>query len=329
MGHCAAGGWELLVINSGQRGWGSHWSNLHTRVRRKEMKIILSRKGFDSASGGYPSPIMPDGRMISLPIPEKDSDIKYSKLQLTPYKNYCSIMQELMGSEIRLENSKLDLKKDSCCHLDPDIYKHILNERKEGWRGVFGQVSGAQTHLEKQGVKEGDLFLFFGWFRNTVTSDNKYVYDKADKEGRHVLFGYLQIGEIVHKPEMQTDQYKWLGNHPHLNKNVYINSHKNTLYLAAEHLSLIPGLPGYGIFRFSDELVLTKEGEAKSKWNLSDIFKKTKISYHSNAWKEGYFQSAGRGQEFVMAATPQIEEWARDIIRKNVVTKESVWPSKS
>ena len=262
MGHCAAGGWELLVINSGQRGWGSHWSNLHTRVRRKEMKIILSRKGFDSASGGYPSPIMPDGRMISLPIPEKDSGIKYSKLQLTPYKNYCSIMQELMGSEIRLENSKLDLKKDPCCHLDPDIYKYILNERKEGWRGVFGQVSGAQTHLEKQGVKEGDLFLFFGWFRNTVTSDNKYVYDKADKEGRHVLFGYLQIGEIVHKPEMQAGLYSWLDNHPHL-KDVYINSHKNTLYLAAEHLSLAPSLPGYGIFRFSDELVLTKEGETK------------------------------------------------------------------
>jgi len=33
------------------------------------MKFILSRKGFDSKSGGYPSPIFPDGSLISLPIP--------------------------------------------------------------------------------------------------------------------------------------------------------------------------------------------------------------------------------------------------------------------
>lgn len=294
------------------------------------MRIILSRKGFDSASGGYPSPILPDGRMISLPIPEKDSGIQYSKLQLANYKNYCSLMQELMGNEIRLENSKLQLEEAPCCHLDPDIYKNIIEKRDEGWRGVFGQVSGAQTHLEKQGVKEGDLFLFFGWFRNTVAKENGYAYDNLDRGGRHVLFGYLQIGEIIHNPEIQPGLYKWLDNHPHLNKDIYINSHKNTLYLAAEHLSLAPSLPGYGIFRFSDELVLTKEGEVKSKWALPDFFKETNISFHKkDSWKDGYFQSAGRGQEFVMEANPQIEEWARDIIRKNVVTKESVRPSKS
>ena len=320
MGHCAAGGWKLLVISSGQRGRSPLDKSIYSRKETK-MRIILSRKGFDSASGGYPSPIMPDRRMVSLPIPEENSGIKYSKLQLTHDKNYYSLMQELMGNEIRLENSKLVLETDSCCHLDPDIYKHILNERKEGWRGVFGQVSGAQTHLEKQGVKEGDLFLFFGWFRNTVAKENGYEYDKTDKEGRHVLFGYLQIGEIVHKPEMHTEYYKWLGNHPHLNKDIYINSKKNTLYLATEHLSLAPGLPGYGIFNFSPNLVLTKEGETKSKWALPDFFRETYISgQEKNPWKDGYFQSAGIGQEFVMEATSQIEEWARDIIRNNVVT---------
>ncbi|MGL5206594.1 MAG: hypothetical protein ACRC8T_03680 [Acidaminococcaceae bacterium] len=288
------------------------------------MRIILSRKGFDSASGGYPSPILPDGRMISLPIPEENSGVQYSQLSLTHEKSYCSLMQELMGNEIRLENSKLCFKKAPCCHLDPDIYKNIYKDptkRTEGWRGVFGQVNGAQTHLEKQGVKEGDLFLFFGWFRNTVAGENGYAYDKMDKGGRHVLFGYLQIGEIVHKPEMQTGLYKWLDNHQHLNKNVYANSHKNTLYLATEHLSFAPDLPGYGIFNFSENLVLTKEGEIKSKWALPDFFKEINISFHKkDSWKDGYFQSAGRGQEFVMEATPQIEEWARDIIRKNVVT---------
>ena len=33
------------------------------------MKIILSRKGFDSGYGGMPSPILPNGIMLSMPIP--------------------------------------------------------------------------------------------------------------------------------------------------------------------------------------------------------------------------------------------------------------------
>ena len=40
------------------------------------MKLIFSRKGFDSSAGGIPSPILPDGRMISLPIPANPYDKK-------------------------------------------------------------------------------------------------------------------------------------------------------------------------------------------------------------------------------------------------------------
>lgn len=35
-------------------------------------KIILSRKGFDDATGGGSSPIFPDGKMFSIPIPKQD-----------------------------------------------------------------------------------------------------------------------------------------------------------------------------------------------------------------------------------------------------------------
>ena len=42
-----------------------------------KMKVILSRKGFDSCYGGHPSPILPDGRMISLPIPSSEDLICY------------------------------------------------------------------------------------------------------------------------------------------------------------------------------------------------------------------------------------------------------------
>lgn len=33
------------------------------------MKVILSGKGFDSSYGGQASPILPDGTLLSLPIP--------------------------------------------------------------------------------------------------------------------------------------------------------------------------------------------------------------------------------------------------------------------
>lgn len=36
------------------------------------MKVVLSRKGFDSSNGGIVSPIFEDGTMISFPIPSDD-----------------------------------------------------------------------------------------------------------------------------------------------------------------------------------------------------------------------------------------------------------------
>ena len=44
------------------------------------MKIVLSRKGFDSAAGGVASPILPDGKMLSLPIPDRSSPITYADI---------------------------------------------------------------------------------------------------------------------------------------------------------------------------------------------------------------------------------------------------------
>ena len=44
-----------------------------------QTKIILSRKGFDSSNGGIPSPIMPDGTLLSMPIIDS-SDISFSDI---------------------------------------------------------------------------------------------------------------------------------------------------------------------------------------------------------------------------------------------------------
>src|SRR6056297_354266 len=141
------------------------------------MKIILSRKGFDSTSGRFASPILPDGRMISLPIPDSKSHIEYSDLKLDN-KTYFDIINDLRGKK------KVIVK----CHLDPDLYPDVI-KRMKGWKPVFGQSGAAQKHLENQGVGAGDLF--FGWFRRTVYKDEKLVFDKKDIEGRHIIYGYL------------------------------------------------------------------------------------------------------------------------------------------
>lgn len=41
------------------------------------MKVVLSRKGMDSAAGGIPSPILPDGTLLSFPIPDGASGQKF------------------------------------------------------------------------------------------------------------------------------------------------------------------------------------------------------------------------------------------------------------
>ena len=81
------------------------------------MKVILSRKGFDSQYGGMPSPILPDGTLLSLPIPSKtDMETKYRDLY---YGNssYYDIIHTL--------NPNNKIKEEYNCHLDPDIREEI------------------------------------------------------------------------------------------------------------------------------------------------------------------------------------------------------------
>jgi hypothetical protein len=49
------------------------------------------------------------------------------------------------------------------------------------------------------------------------------------------------------------------------------------------------------------------------------FFKDTEISYHSKgSWSDSYFQSAARGQEFVVSENRTVESWARDLINKQM-----------
>lgn len=278
------------------------------------MKLILSRKGFDSAAGTVPSIFTKDGKMLSFPIPSTNATIPYSEI------NFDNTTIDSIFTDLGVYQ-KSSIKKGALkngAHLDPDLN---INSRKrahtEGWKGSLGQVSSSQSHLTKMGVGVGDLFLFFGWYHETKKIDGKYSYTKGVRD-KHCLFGYLQIGEIL-EVSKETKVPKWLEDHPHCS-DVFRTYSPNTIYIASDTLSLNSDLPGWGTFSFSEEMVLTKkEQHKKSIWNLpKEIFGEVDISYHPNPWKGDDFQSVGRGQEFVMTATDAIQQWALHKIMKGL-----------
>lgn len=283
------------------------------------MKVILSRKGFDSGYGGYPSPILPDDRddrLVSLPIPSEDN-IYYSKLRIDSSLTYYDVMSGLK-STIRVKNNNEiqkrkweALKENTTCHLDPDIYRNAI-ERPKDWKPIFGQVDAAQTHLKNKGVKEGDIFLFFGTFRKTEDKGECLTFIRGEPE-IHIIFGYLQIGEVM-RIRSDTQYPHWMNYHPHIDSVRLRKKKNNTIYIARDTLSWNSMLPGAAPFNFHEDLVLTKKGKySRSRWNL-DAIKKVKISYNKNSWKDNYFQSAPIGQEFVIEDNPTVVKWVKKLI---------------
>ena len=104
------------------------------------MKIILSRKGFDSANGGIVSPVFEDGTMVSFPIPSDDEDT-YDSLYYNGIQ-YSQILRDLR------------YKGGDHCHLDPDLDLGRRRERIDGWFPAFGQRNAAAAYLKNIGVAQ-------------------------------------------------------------------------------------------------------------------------------------------------------------------------------
>ena len=104
--------------------------------------------------------------------------------------------------------------------------------------------------------------------------------------------------------------------HPHLLEKRRVRPN-NTIYIASERLTWDSGMSGVGIFQFNQSLVLTKKELSPSRWSLPDLFRSVNISYHSKeSWKDGYFQSATIGQEFVIEPSKEVGDWAIGLIGK-------------
>lgn len=260
------------------------------------MKVILSRKGFDSANGGYASPII-NGCPLSLPIPDNNETIKYSELTYKNGLSYLNIMKQL---NIRGYN------ENSTCHYDPDFNL-----------GAIGQINQAQSHLNNNKVDIGDLFLFFGWFKETTNIEGKIVFKNNAKypNGFHLIFGYLEIDDIIHTSSQDTPL--WLQNHCHYTRKSVRADKTNTIYVGRRKSFLHQNKDGFGILSFSEKRILTKNNEgARTHWNIEGL-RGLSITYNPNAWHKHYFQAADIGQEFVIEESRQAENWALGILTED------------
>lgn len=264
-------------------------------------RIVLSRKGFDSSSGESASPIFEDGRIFSIPIPEPypPSPKQYKDL----YFNGIS------GIDALKECSTKSVFADSFCHYDP-----ALNENE----GVFGQAGSSQTELLNRGVGVGDLFLFFGFYKN---------FSSRGRELHH-LFGWLQIDKII-EGDKEIRNYLINNNLEHAHGYGETNTYKNnTIYIGKKNLTIGEkefSSKGYGLFKKSHtDLILTREDASKGSWKLPkkyflnsrDIFLK-RLEWLDE--EECFVNNFQRGQEFVLDSEkyPRIVDWAQFLIEKH------------
>src|SRR5208282_2827002 len=89
-------------------------------------------------------------------------------------------------------NKKKNYLGSHRAHFDPDLRKDALPSER-GWLPAFGPSGPAETCLANNGVKVGDLFLFFGWFRRVRKQGGHYEFVPKAPDV-HLLFGWLQIG---------------------------------------------------------------------------------------------------------------------------------------
>ncbi len=281
------------------------------------MKLILSRKGFDSSSGGVPSPIFPDGRMVSLPIPDKSSVVTYRDISHKG-SSMGKLVADLTGGRI---------PPDYHAHLDPDLVASSL-PRLPHWQPLFGQTGQAQSHLRNNNVGPGDLFLFFGLFRRVEMLNGTYTWVR-DAQPSHVLWGWLQVAEVLHIGKSRPQGYEWAQYHPHFNRGADPN---NVVYVSRQRLR-IDGIerdvPGAGAFtKFHCDLQLTASyGTKSSTWELPKWFfpeNKNPLTYHSDKqrWRKRgervELESVARGQEFILNCIeyPEAIHWALGLIEK-------------
>jgi hypothetical protein len=289
-------------------------------------RIVLSRKGSDAVAGGWPSPVLPDGRLAMLPIPEDGSGVTAAELQVAgrPLADLAAALGITRWRRGR--DGWRSFGPGTEVHADPDLDPDAL-PRPAGWRPLFGQAGAAQAHLRATcGVDAGDLFLFWGWYRHTARRDGGLAW-AGDRGGFHALHGWLEIGQVL--PVTGDTRLDWARRHPHL---IRRDRPRNCLYVATERLSIAPALPGAGTLRWDPALRLTAPGSRlRSRWHVPAALHPDAtgqpLTYHADPrrWRreDGHvvLHAQHQGQEFVVPATGDLVAWAAGLLSR------SAWPT--
>ncbi len=281
------------------------------------MKIILSRKGFDSANGGIVSPIMEDGTMVSMPIPIKNEKNSFSELF------YNGISYDKILADLGYNKAKFG----TACHLDPDLDQDRRMEKVDGWFPAFGQIDAAAGYLlgKDVDVQPGDIFLFFGNFHCVEEVSGRYRYIRKTGEfykdnDLQIIWGYLQVGEIIRDSEEQR-KIKW---HPHSSEERTGIKHKNNvIFKASKILSFDESKCGAGLLKFDPKRVLTLNPSVgkvrKATWKSNDVYSVDNVvgnrrnSVNKDLASEGIYY-AGIWQELCLKESEQCVAWAKEMI---------------
>lgn len=258
------------------------------------MKIILSRKGFDSTAGGFPSLIFPDNQLFSIPIPSSSSHCDYSRLTFKygdePIHN---ILNQVTNRRIRSGNRyECDYAQAvQGCHHDPMI---VL----ESNRLTLGQTGRAEAHLRSQGIATGDIFLFYGWFKRTELIHDHWTYDHSERD-IHLIWSWMTVDEVIKldshdQVNSALKKFPELSVHPHLATDWLATP--NSIYLSKE----------YSLTLFSDIRCLTdmKNYSGRSRWRLPICFNQPQAFTHLSSFSPEHtdviVNYRGYGQEFVL-----------------------------
>jgi len=274
------------------------------------MKLVLSRKGFDARHGGIPSPILPDATLLPLPIPHPAETTTLAQIPLP-------LGSVRIGELLRdLSGGRLD--EELRVHEDPQLLPPA--EARPGWRPCLGQAGAAAGHLRRQGVGPGDLFLFFGWFREVERRHGRWSYRPGSPD-RHLIFGWLEVGEVLPLGRESSPclaMHPWLVAHSHHQRSDLRADPHNTLYLAApaSRLAAVPGTAAGRFRRANPHRQLTAPGApGRSHWLLPGWWLpepgSPALSYHRDPalWQPRgdavLLRSARIGQEFVIELPAQ------------------------
>lgn len=280
------------------------------------MKIILSRKGFDSSAGGCPNPIFPNGAMFALPIPDGQSIIPYNHVQYqdvdTQSINVGSLVKHLTKDKIKPHHK---------AHLDPDL-NSLTYPRQEHWQPVLGQSGSAQGHLNNHDIGVGDVFVYFAVFREVEKFQRKWRFIPGTTN-KHIIWATMKVADVVKVDDIRHQTaFDWLKYHPHYQ---YDADPNNILYLGEKKETRV-------FSKYHSSLQLTCPHSNKpSVWSLPKWFYpkqprgqkqiKTPLSYHNNLdrWSlnngQCELQAVARGQEFILNADeyPDAITWLEDL----------------